>query len=305
MTAAGVGGMVGGQYLDVAGDEAVELRHLHELKTGALIAASVGSVLALGGDGWTCHNPVPALCGRARRRLPDRRRHPRRDGDEAETGKPQGSDERHGEATYVSVHGLERAASSPGSRTRRHRRRSPRLRRDAAPGRYRRLHPDPHDMTKLLDNIDGPADLKGLHGRAAAGGRSGGPRADHRHDRRDRRSLRREPGRLRDRGRAALAARLTARQGAVGRRPPGLPAQGADRPPRPARHDPQVRGASPLLRDPRVGARHHGRRPRLDLGLICASGSRRRCAAGSARTARSSPSSATARSPAASPSRRS
>ena len=30
-------------------------------------------------------------------------------GDEAEIGKPQGSDERHGKATYVSVFGLERA----------------------------------------------------------------------------------------------------------------------------------------------------------------------------------------------------
>jgi geranylgeranyl diphosphate synthase, type II len=30
-------------------------------------------------------------------------------GDEAELGKPRGSDERHGKATYVSVYGLERA----------------------------------------------------------------------------------------------------------------------------------------------------------------------------------------------------
>jgi geranylgeranyl diphosphate synthase type II len=30
-------------------------------------------------------------------------------GDEAELGKPRGSDERHGKTTYVSVHGLERA----------------------------------------------------------------------------------------------------------------------------------------------------------------------------------------------------
>ena len=30
-------------------------------------------------------------------------------GDEAELGKPQGSDERHGKATYVSEYGIERA----------------------------------------------------------------------------------------------------------------------------------------------------------------------------------------------------
>ena len=39
-----VGGMVGGQYIDVAGDadlDADGLRHMHELKTGRLIGASV------------------------------------------------------------------------------------------------------------------------------------------------------------------------------------------------------------------------------------------------------------------------
>ena len=62
------------------GEADVDLRHLHELKTGALIAASVGCGPGAGGRERTCHNPVPALRGRARRRLPDRRRHPRRDG---------------------------------------------------------------------------------------------------------------------------------------------------------------------------------------------------------------------------------
>src|SRR4051812_37528210 len=46
--AAGVGGMVGGQYLDVA-EQAIDIRHLHELKTGRLIGASVGCVLLLTG----------------------------------------------------------------------------------------------------------------------------------------------------------------------------------------------------------------------------------------------------------------
>ena len=42
--AIGVGGMVGGQYVDVAGAASstpTALRHMHELKTGRLIAASV------------------------------------------------------------------------------------------------------------------------------------------------------------------------------------------------------------------------------------------------------------------------
>ena len=109
VTAAGTHGMVGGQFLDVAGDVDTELRRLHELKTGALIAASVGSVLALEG----LHGPAT---------MPFRRFAAELGvvfqivddildvtGDEEELGKPRGSDERHGKATYVSVFGLDRA----------------------------------------------------------------------------------------------------------------------------------------------------------------------------------------------------
>jgi geranylgeranyl diphosphate synthase type II len=106
--AAGVRGMVGGQYLDVAGDTA-ELRHLHELKTGALIAASVGSVLAVEGMSGPATIPFrrfAAELGVVFQIVDDILDVT---GDEAEIGKPRGSDERHGKATYVSVHGLERA----------------------------------------------------------------------------------------------------------------------------------------------------------------------------------------------------
>jgi geranylgeranyl diphosphate synthase, type II len=109
VAAAGVGGMVGGQYLDVVASEAVDLRHLHELKTGALIAASVGSVLALEGMEGPATIPYrrfAAELGVVFQIVDDILDVT---GDEAETGKPQGSDERHGKATYVSVHGLERA----------------------------------------------------------------------------------------------------------------------------------------------------------------------------------------------------
>jgi geranylgeranyl diphosphate synthase type II len=112
IAAVGVGGMVGGQYLDVtaSGDlDAVGVRRLHELKTGRLIAASVGSVLLLcGTDG-----PATLHFGRFAEELGvlfqivddilDVTGH------EADLGKPRGSDERHGKPTYVSVFGLERA----------------------------------------------------------------------------------------------------------------------------------------------------------------------------------------------------
>ena len=90
--AAGVRGMVGGQYLDVSADAAVELRHLHELKTGALIAASVGAVLAL--DGMSGPATIPfrrfaAELGVVFQIVDDILDVT---GDEAEIGKPRGSD---------------------------------------------------------------------------------------------------------------------------------------------------------------------------------------------------------------------
>jgi len=111
-SAAGVDGMVGGQYLDVAATaarDAAGLRRLHELKTGRLIAASVECVVLL------CGASGPATIGLGRFaaelgvvfQIVD-------DildvtGSDAELGKPSGSDERHGRRTYVSEYGLDRA----------------------------------------------------------------------------------------------------------------------------------------------------------------------------------------------------
>jgi geranylgeranyl diphosphate synthase, type II len=109
VAAAGVRGMVGGQYLDVAGAGADDLRRLHELKTGALIAASVGCVLSLAGLDRPATIPFrrfAAELGVVFQIVDDILDVT---GDEAELGKPRGSDERHGKATYVSVFGLERA----------------------------------------------------------------------------------------------------------------------------------------------------------------------------------------------------
>ena len=107
--AAGVEGMVGGQFLDVGGPTEADLRRIHELKTGALIAASVTSILALEGSSGPATIPYrrfAAELGVVFQIVDDILDVT---GDEAELGKPQGSDERHGKATYVSVFGLERA----------------------------------------------------------------------------------------------------------------------------------------------------------------------------------------------------
>jgi geranylgeranyl diphosphate synthase type II len=109
--ATGVAGMVGGQYVDVTAEEldADELLRLHSLKTGRLIEVSVESALSYGG--------VPAA-GRAPYELFARELGVLFQivddildvtGSDEALGKPQGSDERHGKVTYVSLYGLERA----------------------------------------------------------------------------------------------------------------------------------------------------------------------------------------------------
>jgi geranylgeranyl diphosphate synthase, type II len=123
ITAAGVGGMVGGQYIDVTefdaaanGDweaavnlNATRLREMHSLKTGRLVAASVGVPLRLG--------QVPEDETIPYRRFADELGVLFQivddildvTGSDEELGKPSGSDERHGKLTYVSAYGLDRA----------------------------------------------------------------------------------------------------------------------------------------------------------------------------------------------------
>jgi geranylgeranyl diphosphate synthase type II len=106
-------GMVGGQYIDVtesAPPGPDGLRHLHELKTGRLIGASVACVLFLAGDGGGARmrdfRSFAAELGVLFQIVDDILDVT---GTEAALGKPQGSDARHGKRTYVSEYGLERA----------------------------------------------------------------------------------------------------------------------------------------------------------------------------------------------------
>ena len=174
-------------------------------------------------------------------------------GDEAEMGKPRGSDERLGKRTYVSVFGLERARELAAELARDGARRARRGARALPATRSSRWPTSCSTRTtmtpKLLDEIDGPEDLKGLDddqlGQLAQevrefiidtvgeiGGHFGA-----------------------NLGTCELAvalhsaARLAARQDPLGRRPPGLPAQGPDRPPRRAADDPQVRRPGAVLLD--------------------------------------------------------
>jgi geranylgeranyl diphosphate synthase, type II len=109
--ATGVDGMVGGQYVDVAGHarDAEGLRALHGLKTGRLIAAGVGVVLTLEGVGepeTIAYRRFAGELGVLFQIVDDILDVT---GSDEQLGKPHGSDERHGKLTYVSLFGLERA----------------------------------------------------------------------------------------------------------------------------------------------------------------------------------------------------
>jgi geranylgeranyl diphosphate synthase, type II len=144
--AIGVGGMVGGQYVDVSGADELDadgLRHMHELKTGRLIAASVAvapilhraseeAQLALGrfsGELGVLFQIVDDILDVT--------------GSEEQTGKTSGSDERLGKRTYVSLFGLDRARTLAGESHERARR--------ALAGARGALAGDPRDLELLTD----------------------------------------------------------------------------------------------------------------------------------------------------------
>ena len=157
LAAIGVDGMVGGQYVDVTTSipaassssarvatgprAATELRGLHALKTGRLIAASVGVVLVLAGPDEADTIPYRRFAeelGVLFQIVDDILDVT---GSDEELGKPHGSDERHGKLTYVSLFGLERA-------------------RELATESHRKAHEalsavrdDPRDLSQITDFI--------------------------------------------------------------------------------------------------------------------------------------------------------
>ena len=105
-SATGVNGMVGGQWLDVARGDTIDLRLLHARKTGRLIGASVECVLLVHGkpvEPWRAFAAELGVLFQIVDDILDVT------GTDDALGKPQGSDERHGKRTYVSEFGLEGA----------------------------------------------------------------------------------------------------------------------------------------------------------------------------------------------------
>jgi geranylgeranyl diphosphate synthase type II len=110
-SATGVEGMVGGQYVDVTatGLDAEGLRHLHSLKTGRLIRVSVETALALAGVDPAERGPYHRFASELGILFQIVDDILDVTGTDVELGKPQGSDERHGKVTYVSLYGLQDA----------------------------------------------------------------------------------------------------------------------------------------------------------------------------------------------------
>ncbi|MFZ0092111.1 MAG: polyprenyl synthetase family protein [Solirubrobacteraceae bacterium] len=111
--ATGVQGMVGGQYLDVAGtapEGPIGLRRLHELKTGCLIAASIDCVLLLDGTAkpatLSSFRAFASELGVLFQIVDDILDVT---GSVQTLGKQQGSDQRLGKRTYVTEFGLDGA----------------------------------------------------------------------------------------------------------------------------------------------------------------------------------------------------
>jgi geranylgeranyl diphosphate synthase, type II len=111
--ATGVNGMVGGQYLDVAASApagAEGLRHVHELKTGRLIRASVECVLLIEGrQGPATIEQFQNFAGELGVLFQIVDDILDVTGSDEALGKPSGSDERLGKRTYVTEFGLEGA----------------------------------------------------------------------------------------------------------------------------------------------------------------------------------------------------
>ena len=116
--ATGVQGMVGGQYIDVAGtaaDDAAGLRHLHEMKTGRLIAASIECVLLLDGSAQPATiTGLRAFAGELGVLFQIVDDILDVTGSQEALGKTQGSDERLGKRTYVTEFGLDGARRLAG-----------------------------------------------------------------------------------------------------------------------------------------------------------------------------------------------
>jgi len=112
--ASGAAGMVGGQAIDLAATgkslSLAELKHMHALKTGALINASVAlSACLISPDKSSIHQGLAAFSSSLGLAFQIKDDILDVEGDSESLGKTQGADASHGKVTYVSLLGLDAA----------------------------------------------------------------------------------------------------------------------------------------------------------------------------------------------------
>ena len=111
--ASGPNGMAGGQMMDLEAEKSrfdlTTVTRLQQMKTGALISASVEAGAILGPRPAGRPDRPARLCARPRPRVPDRRRPARRRGRRGDAGKKLRKDEVAGKETFLSLLGAERA----------------------------------------------------------------------------------------------------------------------------------------------------------------------------------------------------
>jgi geranylgeranyl pyrophosphate synthase len=117
--ACGTTGLIGGQVMDLESEgraiDVAALERLHRAKTGALLSACVRGGAILGGageeelEGLSCYASAIGLAFQVVDDVLDATE------DAAHLGKTAGKDEAAKKATYVSVHGLERARAQAAS----------------------------------------------------------------------------------------------------------------------------------------------------------------------------------------------
>lgn len=111
-SASGVAGMVGGQYLDLRDHgraSAEALRHVHQLKTGKLIAAAVRCAVIAAEPAAPAAVALHAFADELGLLFQIVDDILDVEGDEDALGKPVGADARRGKVTYVSFYGIDRA----------------------------------------------------------------------------------------------------------------------------------------------------------------------------------------------------
>lgn len=142
---AGVRGMIGGQVIDVTGtgNDEKSLLVMYQKKTGALLAAALTAGAILGGAGRDDQRIMGIVALKAGMAYQIQDDILDVAGNEEETGKPVGSDEKRNQITYVKLKGLDQSRMDADRYL------------DEAIGALQRIHGQPADLTAIFKSLIG------------------------------------------------------------------------------------------------------------------------------------------------------